>query len=258
MSDIIFKTLLVKGENGGNIKDIKKTSTNGLVDTYTVTLTNGDTTTFKVTNGKSITSIIKTGSTGLVDTYTIAYNDGTTSTFTVTNGGGMQNLQIGGVNLLSGTRDFSGSWQSQDAWTKTGEKYNGLTVLKNNAAWYGIGKEYAVKAGETYTFSVYVKMLNDGDGSTYIYLNTETSVADHSQTQLLVDSEWKQYSVTFTAIIDGNIVPRVEYDKDVVGTIAICGYKLERYGTPTDWTPALEDLTDTSIPNSDIDTILNS
>lgn len=86
MSDIIFKTLLVKGENGGNIKDIKKTSTNGLVDTYTVTLTDGDTTTFKVTNGKNITSIKKTGSTGLVDTYTIAYNDGTTSTFTVTNG----------------------------------------------------------------------------------------------------------------------------------------------------------------------------
>lgn len=87
MSDIIFKTLLVKGENGGNIKDIKKTSTNGLVDTYTVTLTNGDTTTFNVTNGKNITSIKKTGSAGLVDTYTIVYNDGaTSSTFTVTNG----------------------------------------------------------------------------------------------------------------------------------------------------------------------------
>ena len=86
MSDIIFKTLLLKGENGDNIKDIKKTSTNGLVDTYTVTLNNGDTTTFKVTNGKSIVDIKKTGSTGLVDTYTITYNDGTTSTFTITNG----------------------------------------------------------------------------------------------------------------------------------------------------------------------------
>jgi hypothetical protein len=52
MSDIIFKTLLLKGEAGGNIKDIKKTSTDGLVDTYTVTCTDGVTTTFKVTNGK--------------------------------------------------------------------------------------------------------------------------------------------------------------------------------------------------------------
>ena len=86
MNDIIFKTLLLKGEAGNNIIDIKKTSSDGLVDTYTITRTDGVTTTFEVTNGKSITDIKKTGSTGLVDTYTITYNDETTSTFTVTNG----------------------------------------------------------------------------------------------------------------------------------------------------------------------------
>ena len=34
----------------------------------------------------SVVSIEKTGTSGLVDTYTITYSDGTTSTFTVTNG----------------------------------------------------------------------------------------------------------------------------------------------------------------------------
>lgn len=48
----LVKILMLKGETGSNIKDIKKTSTSGLVDTYTVTLDNGETTTFKVTNGK--------------------------------------------------------------------------------------------------------------------------------------------------------------------------------------------------------------
>ena len=86
MNDIIFKTLLLKGEAGGNIKDIKKTSTDGLVDTYTVTLTDGDITTFTVTNGKSIVDIKKIGSTGLVDNYKIDYNDGTSQNYTVTNG----------------------------------------------------------------------------------------------------------------------------------------------------------------------------
>ena len=38
--------------------------------------------------GRGITSIAKTGTSGLVDTYTITYSDGTTSTFTVTNGSG--------------------------------------------------------------------------------------------------------------------------------------------------------------------------
>ena len=82
----IVKTLMLKGQEGQSIKSIKKTSTNGLVDTYTVTLTDGTTSTFTVENGKGITKIEKTGSSGLTDTYTTTYNDGTTSTFTVTNG----------------------------------------------------------------------------------------------------------------------------------------------------------------------------
>ena len=82
----IVKTLMLKGQAGQSIKGIRKTSTSGLKDTYTITLTDGTTSTFTVTNGKEISSIKKTGTIGLVDTYTIKFNDDTTSTFTVTNG----------------------------------------------------------------------------------------------------------------------------------------------------------------------------
>ena len=82
----IVQTLMLKGQEGQSIKRITKTSTSGLVDTYTITLTDGATSTFTVTNGREISSIKKTGTKGLVDTYTIKFNDGATSTFTVTNG----------------------------------------------------------------------------------------------------------------------------------------------------------------------------
>ena len=82
----IVKTLMLKGQEGQSIKEITKTGTNGFVDTYTITLTDGTTSTFTVTNGKEISNISKTETSGLVDTYTITFNDGTTSTFTVTNG----------------------------------------------------------------------------------------------------------------------------------------------------------------------------
>lgn len=72
--------------NGNGISGISKTSTSGIEDTYTISFTNGTTTTFKVTNGRSITNIAKTSTSGLVDTYTITYNSGNPSTFTVTNG----------------------------------------------------------------------------------------------------------------------------------------------------------------------------
>ena len=80
------------------------------MDTYTITFTNGNTTTFTVTNGNDgekgdkgdkgdkgntgntgatgngISTVAKTGTSGLVDTYTITFTNGNTTTFTVTNG----------------------------------------------------------------------------------------------------------------------------------------------------------------------------
>ena len=73
------------GATGNGISSIEKTSTSGLVDTYTITFTNGTSTTIEVTNGRGIVSIAKTSSVDYVDTYTITYNDGTTSTFEVAN-----------------------------------------------------------------------------------------------------------------------------------------------------------------------------
>lgn len=88
------------GTNGVGITSIARTGTSGLVDTYTILFTNGQSTTFTVTNGEKgdpgigiqgdpgngISDIEKTSTSGLVDTYTISFTDGTSTTFTVTNG----------------------------------------------------------------------------------------------------------------------------------------------------------------------------
>lgn len=71
---------------GNGIASIEKTSTEGLVDTYTITYDKGNTSTFQITNGNGIVSITKTATEGLVDTYTILFDNGTTTTFNVTNG----------------------------------------------------------------------------------------------------------------------------------------------------------------------------
>lgn len=81
-----IKIIMLKGEAGSTITSIEKTATSGKVDTYTVTVNNGETYTFNVTNGIGISSITKTDTSGKVDTYTITLTDGTTTTFTVTNG----------------------------------------------------------------------------------------------------------------------------------------------------------------------------
>ena len=49
----------LKGEAGNGIASIEKTATEGLVDTYTITFTDGKTETFKVTNGKDTEKIYR-------------------------------------------------------------------------------------------------------------------------------------------------------------------------------------------------------
>ena len=89
MAKLNTKIVMLEGEqgkDGTNIKSVEKSASDGLTDTYTITLTDGSKSSFNVTNGKGISNISKTGSIGLDDIYTITYNDETTSTFTVQNG----------------------------------------------------------------------------------------------------------------------------------------------------------------------------
>lgn len=90
-----------QGETGSNIQSIELTSTVGLVDTYTVTLTDGNTSTFTVTNAKSIVSVTMISGShaaGTTDTYEILFNDGDSATFTVYNGAN----GLGSVSSVSG------------------------------------------------------------------------------------------------------------------------------------------------------------
>ena len=125
-----------KGDTGNGIASITKTGTAGLVDTYTVTYTDGTTTTFTVTNGEKgdkgdtgatgngIASIAKTGTSGNVDTYTITYTNGQTTTFTVTNGAVASVAgKTGAVTLDAGDVSFDGT-QTYQAGTVGAELSN--------------------------------------------------------------------------------------------------------------------------------------
>ena len=58
------------GPTGNGIEKIEKTSTAGLVDTYTITYTNGDTTTFTVTNGEGQVNDVTVNGTSVLDSHT--------------------------------------------------------------------------------------------------------------------------------------------------------------------------------------------
>lgn len=152
----IVKTLMLKGQEGQSIKGITKTSTSGLADTYTITLTDGTTSTFSVTNGKGVSSISKTGTSGLVDTYTIKFNDDTESTFTVTNGADGE-LQAKADNAGS----HNGIYRGNNLGTSvTAEQYAAISSGKFTDLYIG---DYWVIKGVTYRIAAFDYYYNCGD-----------------------------------------------------------------------------------------------
>lgn len=152
----------VPGPDGVGILSIEKTATAGLVDTYTVTYTDGDTDTFSVTNGAEgvgIVSIEKTATVGLVDTYTITLSDGSTYDFTVTNGSGGSGVPEGGTTgqVLAKKSDADGDveWVNQSGGSDVSSEIESLSTATSELA-----SETTVLASENSTQTSEISSLS--------------------------------------------------------------------------------------------------
>lgn len=82
----LLNWLTAAADGHGGISNIAKTGTDGLVDTYTITLADTTMKTFTVTNGNGLTNFEKLSTVGLVDNYRFTRTDGTFFDFSVYNG----------------------------------------------------------------------------------------------------------------------------------------------------------------------------
>jgi len=108
----------IEGLVQGSDKAVHGISMSG--STITLTFADGSQETATMSGLKGISSIAKTGSSGLVDTYTVTYTDGTTSTFTVTNGAAGSAPTI----TMTASADATSSPTPTVAVTKTGTDEN--------------------------------------------------------------------------------------------------------------------------------------
>ena len=176
----------------------------------------------------------------------------------------LANVQVGGRNLLTGTRDWSSNIQrwanngvwNNGVWNNEAEDYNNLKVKSTTRGWNGWHQNVFVKAGEYYTLSYYAKA-----DTTISVINSLTwdkspifqgPVANFDGSNNIsenITTEWKRYSRTVKITGDGSLQWRIEYYGRTVpgGKWYIAGMKLERGNIATDWSPAPEDV------QSDID-----
>ena len=144
-------------------------------------------------------------------------------------------------NLLSGTRDWSGSWGNTWAWSADGT-HDGFAVMSRRDAWFGLYKLVRLAEGVTYTFSASVKMHAGGKGSIFLSGGdtiNDTTLADqefdHPFKEFTCTGEWQTVSLTFTPLASKSVLARVEsYDSS---GISVCAYMLVEGTTPAAWAP---------------------
>lgn len=144
-------------------------------------------------------------------------------------------------NLLTNTRYFDGdNWTNKEHWEETGEFYNGLKVYKRELNAYGMYQKFQAVAGESYTFSAWLK--SDGGDARYHFTITGGGIVTPLNKDVPEYSEWTRQAVTFKCTESGEIACRVQKGAGT-GAVYVCGYKLER-GTNanTVWTPAATEV----------------
>ena len=153
-------------------------------------------------------------------------------------------VEVGGVNLLKGTKDFSGSWSNIGHWTRETEKYKGLTVMSRTGSWLGLSQPFEAKKGETYTFSFYIKSSAENDRANVYFVHNSTSPqagVSLNVSSVTISNEWQRFSVTFKITESGFILPRIErFNAD--NRVYVAGLKLEHGTIATDYSENPEDV----------------
>ena len=174
----------------------------------------------------------------------------------------IENIQVGGRNLLRGTRDWDSTY-----WSYIGNQtVSGETVLVDAA---GLGadeykqtyQQIDLQAGKTYTLSV--DLLEAQPGLVGVWATDNTQMKRHYAINLPAGtaSESKRYSGTFT-VPEGSARFVIYVQARNGGYIKVQRIQLEEGNKATAWSPSPEDIKKESraynlLDNSDFTNVIN-
>lgn len=222
------KVMMLKGETGSSIKSIGKTATDGLVDTYTVTMTDGSKSEFTVTNGKD--------------------------------GADFDTFEIGGRNLLLKSRTFGGFQNTEDITLSEGVLSFGTSgAISTYVVLHCSESAVAFMRGKQVTVSYWVRVRNGlANASDSRFMGVQLAVEYGDGTSeypgfpfssiselATADSKWRMahYTYKLKDVEVANVQVNF-FKRGVTGTVDYSRPKLEIGTKPSDWTPAPEDKAD--------------
>ncbi|MDM7474825.1 hypothetical protein, partial [Lactococcus lactis] len=133
------------------------------------------------------------------------------------------------LNLLEGTKDFSGDWINSWAWQNDGT-YKGLTVKSTQVGWNGMFKKYIVPQDGLYTWSSFVKSESDTSNIFRVLFinNKEIPIVGLGH-----KFDWLRDSVTISLKKGDEVIFNYGNSENNGGKLSVAGYKLESGSTAT-------------------------
>ncbi|ARU14110.1 virion structural protein [Streptococcus phage P7632] len=152
------------------------------------------------------------------------------------------------LNLLDGTKDFSGNWENGGEWTSDGT-YKGLAVKRRVGQWAGIYKTFTAPKDGKYTFSAYVK--SSGNAANIIRFVTLNGVDLYSSRRYFGNNfDWFRDSFTITLKAKDTIVARYEIAGSGTDSILwTAGHKWEEGSVATPWMPSASEVKTADYPS---------
>nr|DAL34127.1 MAG TPA_asm: Minor structural protein 4 [Caudoviricetes sp.] len=147
------------------------------------------------------------------------------------------------LNLLDGTKDFSGTWEHSWDWETDGT-YKGLVVKKRAWTWNGIRKTFTAPKDGVYTFSAYVK---SSGGSAIVQRYISKNNVESWSADLGNNFDWLRDTLTVALKAGDNFSVRYELN-GLDSILWTCGHKWEQGSIATPYMPSASEVTPSDYP----------
>ena len=148
-------------------------------------------------------------------------------------------LNLPNLNLLEGTKEFSGDWINGGIWINDGT-YKDLTVKSYQGPWNGMFKKYIIPEDGLYTWSSFVKSESD---TSRIFRVTIINNIEIPIVGLGRKFDWFRDSVTISLKKGDEVIFSYGNSENNEGKLSVAGYKLESGSTATPYMQSASEIT---------------
>lgn len=151
------------------------------------------------------------------------------------------------LNLLDGTKDFSGAGWTNVSGVPNDGTFKGLTIKSKSSQWNGLYKNYTIPEDGDYVFSVYTSASADGVNPAMVISKNSTVIKNTVISTTMFDMQ--RFDYVCENLKKGDVVSgRIDKSGTATGKVSVAGHKWEKGSIATPYMPSASEVTTADWP----------